>query len=144
MTLSTLLIKSTCRTHVSYNFVMCPAHQFLWLSGRALERLIRRSEIRFFVGTQKLSLFHSRDKTKNISLIFLTATVLKIISKQRALRLNVLTPRPKQSQQPIRKKWTSKENLEKENFHKKFALFTKTRANCFFVCCLIVWEAQVF
>ena len=116
MTLSTLLIQSTCRTHVSYNFVMCPAHQFLWLSGRALERSIRRSEIRFFVGTQNLSLFHSRDKTKNISLIFLTATVLKIVSKRRALRLNILTPRPKQSQQPIRKNEHQKEIWKRKIF----------------------------
>ena len=40
----------------------------IW-SGRASERGIRRSEVRFLMGTQNfLSLFHSRDKTQNIFL----------------------------------------------------------------------------
>ena len=38
----------------------------LWLSGRASESGIRRSEVRFVIGTQKFSLFHARDKTKII------------------------------------------------------------------------------
>ena len=39
----------------------------LWLSGRASERGIRRSEARFHMGTQNFSLFHARDKTKKTS-----------------------------------------------------------------------------
>ena len=38
----------------------------LWLSGRASESGIRRSEVRFLMRTQKFSLFHARDKTKTI------------------------------------------------------------------------------
>ena len=44
----------------------------LWLSGRASERGIRRSEVRFLMGTQNFSLSHARDKTKNIFLHFFT------------------------------------------------------------------------
>ena len=42
----------------------------VWLSSRASERGIRRSEVRFLMGTQKFFLPHARDKTKkNLSLL---------------------------------------------------------------------------
>ena len=34
----------------------------LWLSGRTLEREIRRSEVRFLMGTQNFFLSHARDE----------------------------------------------------------------------------------
>ena len=40
--------------------------------GRASERGIRRSEVRFLVASQNFSLSHARDKTKNIFLYFFT------------------------------------------------------------------------
>ena len=40
----------------------------LWLSGRASERGIRKSEVRFLMRTQNFSLSHACEKTKNIFL----------------------------------------------------------------------------
>ena len=43
----------------------------LWLSDRASERGIRRSEVRFLIRIKNFSLSHARDKTKNhLSLCF--------------------------------------------------------------------------
>ena len=39
----------------------------VWLSSRASERGIRRSEIRFLMGTQNFFRPHARDKTKKTS-----------------------------------------------------------------------------
>ena len=42
-----------------------------WLSGRASERGMRRSEVRFLIRIKNFSLSHARDKTKNhLSLCF--------------------------------------------------------------------------
>ena len=62
-TLSTLLIPAVCRTRVIWTSTSL-AVVSLRLSGRASERRIRRSKVRFLMGTQNLSLFHARDKTK--------------------------------------------------------------------------------
>ena len=62
-TLSTLLIPAVCRTRVIWTSTSLTVVS-LRLSGRASERRIRRSEVRFLMGTQNLSLFHARDKTK--------------------------------------------------------------------------------
>ena len=72
ITLSTLLILAVCRTRVKWTSKQT-SHtvESLWLSGRASERGIRRSEVRFLVRT---SLSHVRDKTEkhhSLSLVLL-------------------------------------------------------------------------
>ena len=67
ITLSTLLILAVRRTRVIWTSSETSlTMESLWLSGRASESGIRRSEVRFVIGTQKFSLFHARDKTKII------------------------------------------------------------------------------
>ena len=67
ITLSTLLILAVRRTRVIWTSSETSlTMESLWLSGRASESGIRRSEVRFVIGTQKFSLSHARDKTKII------------------------------------------------------------------------------
>ena len=67
ITLSTLLILAVRRMRVIWTSSETSlTMESLWLSGRASESGIRRSEVRFVIGTQKFSLFHARDKTKII------------------------------------------------------------------------------
>ena len=81
ITLSTLLILAVRRTRVIWTSSETSlTMESLWLSGRASESGIQRSEVRFVIGTQKFSLFHARDKTK---IIFISLTELKH-SRQRA------------------------------------------------------------
>ena len=51
----------------------------LWLRGRPSEREIRRSEVRFLIGTQNFSQSHARDKTKTFFSISLPSSELIII-----------------------------------------------------------------
>ena len=55
---------------ISISLFISPTVESLWLSGRASERGIRRSEVRFLMEFFYLS--HARDKTKNILLYFFT------------------------------------------------------------------------
>ena len=52
MMLSTLLILAVYRTRVVYELRELPIVESLWLSGRASQHGIRRSEFRFLMGTQ--------------------------------------------------------------------------------------------
>ena len=76
-------------TNITPSTWLIPAVESLWLSGRASERGIRRSEVRFLMETQIFfSLSHARDMTKNIflflyqaqnlpSLLFLSKKILQ-------------------------------------------------------------------
>ena len=67
ITLSTLLILAVRRTRVIWTSSETSlTMESLWLSGRASESGIRRSEVRFVIGTQNFSLSHASDKTKII------------------------------------------------------------------------------
>ena len=65
ITLSTFLILAVCWTRVIWTLLKVES---LWLSGRASERGIRRSEVRFLMGLRIFSLSNACDKMKNIFL----------------------------------------------------------------------------
>ena len=66
--LSTLLILAVYRTRVVYELRELPIVESLWLSGRASEHGIRRSEVRFLMELRIFSLYHACDKMRNIFL----------------------------------------------------------------------------
>ena len=57
--------------HMNFVIDLIPIES-LWLSGRASEHGIQRSEVRFLMGTWIFSLSHAHDMTKNIFLYFFT------------------------------------------------------------------------
>ena len=60
-------------TFMKVTIITIVTMESLWFSGRASERGIGRSEVRFLIGTQNFfSLSHARDKTKNTFLYFFT------------------------------------------------------------------------
>ena len=60
------------------NSVIDLTHQSLWLSGRALEQGIQRSEVSFLMRNQNVFLSHASDKTKDIFLCSLLSSKLTI------------------------------------------------------------------
>ena len=71
---STLLILAIWRMRVMYKLCNVPCSlESLWLSGWALERVIRRSEVWFLMWTQNFSFVHACDKMKRWKTSFSTS-----------------------------------------------------------------------